>query len=271
MARRLSSPVFVGRRDELQTLVAAADVAASGGAALVLVGGEAGVGKSRLVAEAAASLRDRDWLVLEGGTVALGDDGLPFGPIVQALRALVRDVDPDRIALAAGPTLPELARLVPELSMVAGDGARPGRSRRMAPDPHLRGDPATPGPARRGIARPADHRGPALGRSLDPRPARVPRPQRSRRTPAHRRHLPDRRAPPPASADELAGRGGTPAARRTRRPPAFRARRAGRAAGGHHRRDPSPDAGRFGRPSVRWQRVLRRGAGRRRRRDGPAS
>ncbi|HEV8403171.1 MAG TPA: AAA family ATPase [Candidatus Limnocylindrales bacterium] len=126
MARRLSSPVFVGRRDELQTLVEAADVAASGGAALVLVGGEAGVGKTRLVAEAAAGLRDRDWLVLEGGTVALGDDGLPFGPIVQALRALVRDVDPDRIALAAGPTLPELARLVPELSMVVGDGARPG-------------------------------------------------------------------------------------------------------------------------------------------------
>ncbi len=126
MARRLSSPVFVGRTDELQTLVEAADVAASGGAALVLVGGEAGVGKTRLVAEAAASLRARDWLVLEGGTVALGDDGLPFGPIVQALRALVRDVDPDRIALAAGPTLPELARLVPELAMVAGDAARPG-------------------------------------------------------------------------------------------------------------------------------------------------
>ena len=125
MARRLSSPVFVGRTRELETLRGAADAAASGGTALVLVGGEAGVGKSRLVAETAGVLRDDGWLVLEGGTVALGDDGLPFGPIVQALRALVRDVDPDRIALAAGPTLPELARLVPELSIVAGDGAGP--------------------------------------------------------------------------------------------------------------------------------------------------
>ena len=65
------------------------------------------------------------WLVLEGGTVALGDDGLPFGPIVEALRVLVRDVDADRIAAAAGPSLPELARLVPELSTVAGDGTPP--------------------------------------------------------------------------------------------------------------------------------------------------
>ncbi len=126
MARRLSSPIFVGRTNELQTLVDAADVAASGGAALVLVGGEAGVGKTRLVAEVAAGLRDHDWLILEGGSVALGDDGLPFGPIVQALRALVRDVDPDRIAIAAGPLLPELARLVPELAIVAGDGPRSG-------------------------------------------------------------------------------------------------------------------------------------------------
>jgi DNA-binding CsgD family transcriptional regulator/tetratricopeptide (TPR) repeat protein len=125
MARRLSSPVFVGRTRELETLRAAGDAAASGTAALVLVGGEAGVGKSRCVAETAHGLRERGWLVLEGGTVALGDDGLPFGPIVEALRALVRDVDPERIAAAAGPTLPELARLVPELSTVAGDDAAP--------------------------------------------------------------------------------------------------------------------------------------------------
>ena len=58
MARRLSSPVFVGRADELQTLVAAADAAASGQTALLLVGGEAGVGKTRLVAEVAGRLRD---------------------------------------------------------------------------------------------------------------------------------------------------------------------------------------------------------------------
>ena len=111
---------FVGRSTELRTLLSAADIAASGRTSLALVGGEAGVGKSRLVAELAGRLREQDWLVLEGGCVSLGDDGLPYGPIVEALRALVRDVDPDRIAAAAGPGLIELTRLVPELSGVAG-------------------------------------------------------------------------------------------------------------------------------------------------------
>jgi DNA-binding CsgD family transcriptional regulator/tetratricopeptide (TPR) repeat protein len=124
MVRRLSSPIFVGRANELRMLLAAADTAISGQAMLVLVGGEAGVGKSRLVAEVMSGLHDQGWLVLAGGTVALGDEGMPFGPIVEALRALVREVDPDRIAVAAGPGLTELARLVPELS--ATDGQTPG-------------------------------------------------------------------------------------------------------------------------------------------------
>ena len=122
MARRLSSPVFIGRADELTTIVTTATAADAGGPSIVLVGGEAGVGKSRLVAEAATRLRDDGWLVLEGGSVALGDDALPFGPIVEVLRALARDGDPKTIAAAAGPTLPILARLVPELSPAPSDG-----------------------------------------------------------------------------------------------------------------------------------------------------
>ena len=73
MTRRMSSSVFVGRSKELQGLLSMADVAASGTASVALIGGEAGVGKSRLVAEVAARVRDRAWLVLEGGSVALGD------------------------------------------------------------------------------------------------------------------------------------------------------------------------------------------------------
>ena len=63
MARRLSSPVFIGRSSELRTLLATADIVASGHTAVTLIGGEAGVGKSRLVAELAeigrASCRER--------------------------------------------------------------------------------------------------------------------------------------------------------------------------------------------------------------------
>ena len=128
MARRLSSPVFIGRTEELATLLATARAAEAGQPSLVLVGGEAGVGKSRLVTEAATQLRDGGWLVLEGGSVALGDDALPFGPIVEVLRALARDVDPDTVAAAAGPALPVLAHLVPELSIAPSDATDGGSS-----------------------------------------------------------------------------------------------------------------------------------------------
>src|SRR6478672_10790158 len=79
----------------------------------------------RLVAELAGRLTDRGWLVLLGGSVAVGDDGLPFGPIVEALRALSRGVEPERIAAAAGASLSELARLVPELASVPDPGPIP--------------------------------------------------------------------------------------------------------------------------------------------------
>src|SRR5918994_1345508 len=128
MGRRLTSPIFVGRSGELDTLLSTADSAAQGQPRLILLGGEAGVGKSRLIEEAAARLRDRGWLGIEGGAVSLGDDGLPFGPIVEALRSLVRQVDPSLIAEAAGPSLPELARLVPEVSPPGGDGASTGQT-----------------------------------------------------------------------------------------------------------------------------------------------
>ena len=54
MAQRVSSPVFVGRTNELAELVAAMTRAAEGTPGLVVVGGEAGVGKSRLLSELAA-------------------------------------------------------------------------------------------------------------------------------------------------------------------------------------------------------------------------
>ena len=72
MARRLSSPVFVGRQTELTRLQSAADAGRSGHPRLVLVGGEAGVGKTRLVAELVARQRESGWLVLEGAAIAVG-------------------------------------------------------------------------------------------------------------------------------------------------------------------------------------------------------
>jgi transcriptional regulator with PAS, ATPase and Fis domain len=51
MTATLTSPTFVGRTEELARLTAAADRAAAGAPTAVLIGGEAGVGKTRLVGE----------------------------------------------------------------------------------------------------------------------------------------------------------------------------------------------------------------------------
>jgi DNA-binding CsgD family transcriptional regulator len=84
------------------------------------------VGKTRLVGEAMARARADGARVLTGGCVELGGDGLPFAPLVDALRALARTTDDEQLDAFLGPARSELARLLPELdpeaSLVRTDG-----------------------------------------------------------------------------------------------------------------------------------------------------
>ena len=128
MAGRVTSPVFVGRRAERARLLGTFQQASDGRPSLVLVDGEAGIGKSRLVAElveevgadvpgpAGVSTDGAAALVLAGSCVALGDTGLPFAPIVEALRGLVGRLDPDELRERLGSSAAELGRLLPGLS-----------------------------------------------------------------------------------------------------------------------------------------------------------
>ncbi|GAA1372615.1 helix-turn-helix transcriptional regulator [Streptomyces beijiangensis] len=108
------SPVFVGRADELTILNDALARAAAGEPQALLLGGEAGVGKTRLVEEFIAGACRRDAVVALGGCVEIGADGLPYAPFSTALRALRRRL-PDEMAAAATGQEDELARLLPEL------------------------------------------------------------------------------------------------------------------------------------------------------------
>ena len=115
MGGRVASPTFVGRIEELQALEAARRRAADGAPAVVLVGGEAGVGKTRLVAE----LTDR-WVadgirVLAGGCVPVGDGGLAYAPIAEALRDLTSEDGVAAVRELVGPSWAELARILPAL------------------------------------------------------------------------------------------------------------------------------------------------------------
>ena len=115
MAGRLVSPITIGRRAELDAALAALDAAVEGTPAHLLIAGEAGVGKSRLAAELGAAADARGVLVLRGACANVGDEGLPYGPIVEILGQLVRELDPERLEAVVGTSGADLARLVPAL------------------------------------------------------------------------------------------------------------------------------------------------------------
>jgi DNA-binding CsgD family transcriptional regulator len=131
VATRVASPEFIGRQRELASLDDAVSRARSGDATVILVGGDAGIGKSRLVAEAARRARESGALVLEGGCIALGEgDGLPFAPIVEAFRRLPAIVAAgaipgiDGIGSLRSSETSDLGRLLPELGDAPSPDAR---------------------------------------------------------------------------------------------------------------------------------------------------
>ncbi|MER5256659.1 AAA family ATPase [Streptomyces sp. NPDC002855] len=116
---RSVSPVFVGRSDELGVLNdalarAKGKTPGTGEPQALLLGGEAGVGKTRLIEEFTAAARAEGAVVALGGCVEIGADGLPFAPFSSALRSLRRQL-PDEVDAAVADQEGELARLLPEL------------------------------------------------------------------------------------------------------------------------------------------------------------
>src|SRR6186997_2515549 len=97
MSRRLVSPTLVGRATELDALDRALDSAAAGAPIHQLIAGEAGVGKSRLTLAATELAAARGMRVLQGGCADIGDGGVPYGPIAEALRTLARSLDPEQL------------------------------------------------------------------------------------------------------------------------------------------------------------------------------
>jgi hypothetical protein len=88
MARLASGPRLRGRDMELRALGEALDRAASGGSAIVLVEGEAGIGKTRLLAETVEQARARSLRVAAGRAEEL-ERTRPFGLLADTLGCAV--------------------------------------------------------------------------------------------------------------------------------------------------------------------------------------
>jgi predicted ATPase len=112
-------PLFVGRLHELAELERIWASVLDESRQVVFVGGEPGVGKSRLVAEAANSLHEHGAVVLWGACHA--DLDVPYRPFVAAIEGLLAEADPASLATALGDDARHLLRLTPAVRRLRPD------------------------------------------------------------------------------------------------------------------------------------------------------
>jgi len=108
-----TNSLFVGRQLERALLREALDQAVSGRGQVVVVEGEAGIGKTRLVTELAADAAGQGARIIFGRAYE-SDQVLPFGPWADALRRAQLASEPE-IAELRPAWRAELGRLVPDL------------------------------------------------------------------------------------------------------------------------------------------------------------
>ncbi len=111
---------FVGRDSELAELGRWLDQAVRGRGGLVLIGGEPGVGKTRLVEQLLELARERRCLALTGRCYEI-EGTPPFIPFVEIIEQYTGVVSPKVLRETLGDAAPEVARLVPELRRLFPD------------------------------------------------------------------------------------------------------------------------------------------------------
>jgi len=117
MDRAIVSPVLVGRSREVETLEAVLRAVGQGSGQVVLLAGEAGVGKSRLVAELRRQAAQEQWTILTGNCFER-DVFFPYAPIIDALRGFLGPRSGAVVADLLGVLAAELVKLLPELALV---------------------------------------------------------------------------------------------------------------------------------------------------------
>ena len=111
---------FVGREAETTELRQLLERTRGGSGSLVLIGGEPGVGKTRLCEEILADAGEQQMLVLTGASYE-GEGVQSFIPFVESVEAASRAVPRGSLRAALGDAAPEIAKLMPELRRIFHD------------------------------------------------------------------------------------------------------------------------------------------------------
>ncbi len=112
--QQIVCPILIGRAPQLDALRQLVDAASGGHGQTVLISGEAGVGKSCLVAEARAYAAGRNVLLLQGACFPQ-DAACPYAPLLDLLRARFAGEASQTIVADVGPFARDLAVLLPDL------------------------------------------------------------------------------------------------------------------------------------------------------------
>src|SRR6185436_4235362 len=125
MGWRVSAPCMVGRDAQATALTGALEQTAAGSSAVVLISGEAGIGKTRLVNDFVDRARASGAIVLVGGCLPIAGANPPYTPLVQAFRSHLRTL-PAAEAAALSRLLP------PELTPATAEFAASGTADQRA-------------------------------------------------------------------------------------------------------------------------------------------
>ncbi len=107
-------PVLIGRASDLAILHTLIDEAKNGNGQVLLVAGEAGIGKSRLVREAKTYAAQLSMSILQGNCFE-SDHSYPYAPLIDLLRTILVTHAPEDLSQSSDSLAHELIKLLPEL------------------------------------------------------------------------------------------------------------------------------------------------------------
>jgi DNA-binding CsgD family transcriptional regulator/tetratricopeptide (TPR) repeat protein len=113
-------PIFIGRTADLAAFHLLVDQAKNGKGQVALLCGEAGVGKSRLVAETKKYASSQDFLLLQGNCFQ-ADDVFPYAPFLDLLRSCFSGASPLMRQNDLTPFAQELSRFLPDVTPLGSE------------------------------------------------------------------------------------------------------------------------------------------------------